>query len=74
MIIYLQHSINRLYITIDNIRVLSAREVGISIRANIYKDNIPLPYKCVERFATKKSILKTWGEAIELRVGKWKWW
>lgn len=46
--------------------------VGINVQANVYKYTDPLPYEYIERFTTKKGVPKTWGEAIELRVGKQK--
>ena len=61
-----------MYTTIDNTRVVAAREAGINVQANVheYKDSLPSEY--IDRFTTKKGVPKTWGEAIELRVGKQK--
>lgn len=61
-----------IYTTIDNTRVVSAREAGIKVEANVHGYNDPLPSEYIERFTTKKGVPKTWGEAIELRVGKQK--
>ena len=61
-----------IYTTIDNTRVVSAREAGINVEANVHGYNDPLPSEYIERFTTKKGVPKTWGEAIELRVGKQK--
>ena len=61
-----------IYTTIDNARVVSAREAGINVEANVHGYNDPLPSEYIERFTTKKGVPKTWGEAIELRVGKQK--
>lgn len=61
-----------IYTTIDNTRVVSAREAGIDVQANVHGYNDPLPNECIKRFTTKKGVPKTWGEAIELRVGKQK--
>ena len=61
-----------IYTTIDNTRVVSAREAGINVQANVHGYNDPLPSEYIERFTTKKGVPKTWGEAIELRVGKQK--
>ena len=61
-----------IYTTIDNTRVVSAREAGINVKANVHGYNAPLPSGYIERFTTKKGVPKTWGEAIELRVGKQK--
>ncbi|RGZ99382.1 hypothetical protein DW951_15725 [Agathobacter rectalis] len=61
-----------IYTTIDNTCVVSAREAGINVEANVHGYNDPLPSEYIERFTTKKGVPKTWGEAIELRVGKQK--
>ncbi len=61
-----------IYTTIDNTRVVSAREAGINVEANVHGYNDPLPSEYIERFTTKKGVPKTWGEAIELRVSKQK--
>ena len=63
---------DEIYTTIDNTRVVSAREAGINVEANVHGYNDPLPSEYIERFTTKKGVPKTWGEAIELRVGKQK--
>ncbi len=60
------------YTTIDNTRVVSAREAGINVQANVHGYNDPLLTEYIERFTTKKGIPTTWGEAVELRVGKQK--
>lgn len=60
------------YTTIDNTRVVSARQAGINVEANIHSYNEALPSEYIERFTTKKGVPTTWGEAIELRVGKQK--
>ena len=60
------------YTTIDNTRVVSAREAGINVQANVHGYNDSLPTEYIERFTTKKGIPTTWGEAVELRVGKQK--
>jgi len=56
--------------TIDNTRVVAAREAGIEVKANIHDANELLPKDLIERFTTPKGIPTTWGEAIELRIGK----
>jgi hypothetical protein len=59
--------------TLDNTRVAAAREVGIDVQANVRSYDTPLPDQAtIDRFTTKKGVPKTWGEAIELRVGKQK--
>ncbi len=60
------------YTTIDNTRVVSAREAGIDVQATIHNYNDPLPIEYVERFTAKQGVPTTWGEAIELRIGKQK--
>ncbi len=60
------------YTTIDNTRVVSAREAGINVQAIIHNYNDPLPIEYVERFTTRQGVPATWGEAIELRIGKQK--
>ena len=49
-----------IYTTIDNTRVVSAREAGINVQANVHGYNDPLPSEYIERFTTKKGIPKTW--------------
>lgn len=58
------------FTTIDNTRVAAARQAGIDVQANIHSYNGALPSDLIERFTTKKGIPNTWGEALELRVGK----
>lgn len=55
---------------IDNTRVAAARQAGIDVQANIHGYNDPLSSDFIDRFTTKKGIPSTWGEAIELRIGK----
>ncbi|MDE7435401.1 MAG: hypothetical protein K2N01_06230, partial [Lachnospiraceae bacterium] len=61
-----------IYTTVDNTRVVSAREAGINVQANVHSYNDPLPSEYIERFTTKRGTPKTWGEAIELRIAKQK--
>ncbi|SHI24935.1 filamentous hemagglutinin, partial [Sporobacter termitidis DSM 10068] len=56
--------------SVDNTRVASAREAGIDVRANVHGYNDPLTPDQMSRFATKKGIPTTWGEAIKLRIDK----
>ena len=58
--------------TIDNTRVVAAREAGIDVQAILHNANELLPESLIDRFTTKKGVPKTWGEAIELRIGKQK--
>jgi hypothetical protein len=54
----------------DNTRVVAARQAGIDVRAFVHGYNDPLTPEQISRFSTKKGIPKTWGEAINLRIGK----
>ena len=56
--------------TIDNTRVLAASRAGVKVQANIRNATDALPANMVERFTTKKGVPSTWGEAVQLRVGK----
>ena len=56
--------------SVDNTRVASARQAGIDVHANIHGYNDLLTPEQMSRFATKKGIPTTWGEAIRLRIGK----
>ncbi len=60
------------YTTIDNTRVAAARNAGIDVKANVHSYNEPLPQEYIDRFTTKNGIPSTWGEAIQLRIGKQK--
>lgn len=57
--------------TLDNTRVVAARAAGIDVQAIVHSYDEPLPdADTVRRFTTKKGVPKTWGEAVELRIGK----
>ena len=56
--------------TVDNTRVLAARQAGINVQARVHSYDESLPQEYVERFTTKRGVPSTWGEAIELRIGK----
>jgi hypothetical protein len=56
--------------SIDNTRVAAARYVGINVLASIHEYNDPLTLDQMSRFATKKGIPSTWGEAVVLRISK----
>ena len=57
---------------IDNTRVLAAHRAGIKVKANVRSYNDPLPSNMLNRFQNRqtKAYSKTWGEAVEFRVGK----
>ncbi|HEV2614882.1 MAG TPA: hypothetical protein VGV92_09320 [Gammaproteobacteria bacterium] len=57
--------------TIDNTRVLAAREAGIKVSANIRNYNEKLPEGMADRFehpTVQGAHPETWGEAVEYRV------
>ena len=56
--------------TIDNTRVLAASRAGVDVQAIVRNASDRLPANMVERFTTKKGVPSTWGEAIQLRIGK----
>ncbi len=56
--------------TIDNTRVVAARQAGIDVQAVIHAYDDLLPVEYIDRFTTKKGVPITWGEAITLRIGK----
>ena len=56
--------------TIDNTRVVAARQAEIDVQANIHMYDEPLPAEYVDRFTTKNGVPMTWGDAITLRIGK----
>lgn len=56
--------------TIDNTRVVAARAAGIDVQAVVHNADDLLPESLIERFTTKQGVPTTWGEAIELRIGK----
>ena len=53
--------------TIDNTRVVAACQARIDVQANIHAYDELLPIEYIARFTTK-----TWGDAVELRIGKQK--
>ncbi len=56
--------------TIDNTRVVAARQAGIDVQANIHAYDDLLPSEYIDRFTTKKGVPTTWGDTITLRIGK----
>ncbi len=56
--------------TLDNTRVLAASRTGINVQANVRNATDRLPTNMVERFTTKKGVPSTWGDAVNLRIGK----
>ena len=58
-----------IYTTLDNTRVVAAREAGINIVANIHRYDESLDEWQIKRFTTSKGVPITWGEAVSLRIG-----
>lgn len=56
--------------SMDNTRILAAREVGVKVEANVHNFNDPLTKAEATRFTYNGIKPKTWGEAIQLRVQK----
>jgi hypothetical protein len=56
--------------TIDNTRVLSARQAGIDVSANVHGFDEPLPADMIGRFTTRTGPVATWGQAIGQRIGR----
>ena len=50
--------------TIDNTRVVAARQARIDVQANIHAYDELLPIEYIARFTTKKGVPKTWGEML----------
>lgn len=58
--------------TIDNTRVVGARDAGIDVEAQVHQYDELLPQEYIDRFTTKNGTPSTWGEAVELRIQKQK--
>jgi hypothetical protein len=56
--------------TIDNTRVLAARQAGIDVSANVHGFDEPLPSDMIGRFTTRAGPLTTWGQAVGQRIGR----
>ena len=56
--------------SMDNTRVLAAREAGVKVEANVHSYSDPIPESRARSLEYKGNIPKTWGEAIESRVYK----
>lgn len=55
--------------TVDNTRVLAAKNAGIDVQANIHAASDPIPADVAIRFTSKNgTIPKTWGEAVTNRI------
>ena len=56
--------------SMDNTRILAAREANIEVKAKVRDFNTPLTKAESERFKVNCKTPNTWGEAIKLRVEK----
>lgn len=56
--------------SMDNTRILAAREAGIDVKAKVRDFNTTLTSLEKDRFKSGNVVPKTWGEAIKLRVEK----
>ena len=56
--------------TIDNTRVLAARQAGIDVSANVHGFDEPLPPDMIGRFTTRTGPVTTWGQAVGQRIGR----
>lgn len=56
--------------SMDNTRILAAREANIDLKAKVRDFNTPLTKAESERFKVNGKTPNTWGEAIKLRVEK----
>jgi len=58
--------------TIDNTRVLAAREIGVELKARIWESTQSLPESMLDRFKNPLtgSYASTWSEAVEARILK----
>jgi hypothetical protein len=56
--------------TVDNTRVLAAKQAGIDVSANVHGFDEPLPANMVGRFTTRTGQATTWGEAISQRISR----
>jgi filamentous hemagglutinin len=56
--------------TIDNTRVLAARQAGIDVSANVHGFDEPLPADMIGRFTIRSGPVTTWGQAVSQRIGR----
>lgn len=56
--------------SVDNTRILAAREAGIKVEANVRNYNDPISRDQAVRFVLNGKVPKTWGQAVEFRVQK----
>ncbi|HAO7676326.1 TPA: type IV secretion protein Rhs, partial [Salmonella enterica subsp. enterica serovar Agona] len=56
--------------TVDNTRVLAASRAGVKVEARVHDASEALPPELIGRLTTKRGTPSTWGDAIDLRIGK----
>ncbi len=56
--------------SMDNTRVLAAREAGVKVEANVHNHSDPLTPSEAQRFKYNGATPTNWGEAIKLRIKK----
>lgn len=56
--------------SMDNTRIMAAREAGVKVEANVHNFNDRLSSKERIRFKHDDIEPQTWGEAIQLRIRK----
>jgi predicted alternative tryptophan synthase beta-subunit len=58
-----------MYTTVDNTRLLSAKKVGIDVKATVHNFDDVISPEIGKRFLNKKGELPaTWGEAVQNRI------
>ena len=56
--------------SMDNTRIMAAREAGVKVEANVHNFNDPIPLERAKSISYQGKIPKTWGEAIQFRIKK----
>lgn len=56
--------------SMDNTRIRAAREAGIEVKMQERAFDAPLTLAEVERFSHSGNVPSTWGEAIQIRIGR----
>lgn len=59
------------FTTVDNTRILAAREAGVNVDTYVHDFNEVISPKMAARFINKKTgaLPSTWGEAVRFRIG-----
>ena len=58
------------FTTVDNTRLLAAKYAGINVKVKVHSYEEVLPNNMIDRFTTRKGVPTTWGDAVNLRIGK----